>query len=45
MEDQNFILPASIRTALISYLSSRPYAEVQEGVAALLALQPVESEE
>jgi len=36
-----FYLPSSLRNALLGYLSSKPYAEVAEGVQALQALQPV----
>jgi len=45
MEDKTYLMPSSLRDALLSYLSSRPYAEVHEGVSALLALKPVEEEE
>lgn len=39
--EQMFYLPSSLRNALLGYLSSKPYAEVAEGVQALQALQPV----
>lgn len=38
--DTVYLLPDSIRQALIAYLSTKPYAEVAQGVAALQQLQP-----
>jgi hypothetical protein len=38
-EEKNYIMPAALRDALLSYLSSRPWAEVNEGVAALQSLE------
>lgn len=35
-----YLLPKSIRDALLNYLRSRPYVEVAQGIAALQALQP-----
>ena len=45
MKEQTFILPASLRNALLSYLMSRPYSEVHEGVTALTALKPLQDVE
>lgn len=36
-----YALPAELRTALLTYLMSRPYAEVAAGVQALSALEHV----
>jgi hypothetical protein len=44
MDQKNYIMPASLREALVGYLSSRPYAEVQEGMAALLSLKEATAE-
>jgi len=44
MNDKNFLIPASLRDALVAYLSSRPFSEVNEGVTALMSLKPVEPE-
>lgn len=35
-----YLLPKSIRDALLNYLSSRPYIEVAQGIEALQSLQP-----
>jgi len=42
MEEQTFILPVTLRNALLSYLMSRPYSEVHEGITALTALKPLQ---
>lgn len=39
-EPAAYVIPASLRAALLNYLMSRPYAEVAEGVQALHALVP-----
>jgi hypothetical protein len=36
-----YILPAEVRDALLRYLMTRPYGEVADGVAALMALERV----
>ena len=41
-EPTAFILPAELRAGLLSYLMSRPYAEVAQGVQALEGLKPCE---
>jgi len=43
-EEKNYIMPAHLRDALLSYLSSRPWAEVNEGVTALQSLEEVKEE-
>jgi hypothetical protein len=42
MEEKNYVIPASLRDALLVYLSSRPWSEVNEGVTALQDLKEVE---
>lgn len=34
------LMPASLRDALINYLQTKPFAEVEHGIAALRALEP-----
>ena len=36
-----FVLPAALRNNLLTYLMSRPYAEVAGGVQELQTLQPL----
>lgn len=43
-QEKQFLLPESLKAALVSYLSSRPFAEVKDGVIALENLQEVSSE-
>lgn len=38
-----FIIPRATLESVISYLGSRPYAEVCDGLPALLALEPYEA--
>jgi hypothetical protein len=40
-EPTAYILPAALRANLLQYLMSRPFAEVDGGVQAMLALQPL----
>jgi hypothetical protein len=40
-EPTAYVLPAPLRANLLQYLMSRPYAEVDGGVKAMLALQPL----
>jgi hypothetical protein len=40
-EPTAYVLPAALRASLLQYLMSRPYAEVDGGVKAVLALQPL----
>jgi|694.fasta_scaffold130596_8 hypothetical protein len=35
-----YLLPDSLRQALLAYLGGQPYAQVSQGVRALEALQP-----
>ena len=39
MNEKTFVITESLRAALLSYLSTRPYSEVHEGVSALLSLK------
>lgn len=41
-EPTAFVLPAELRTALLTYLMNRPYAEVAQGVQALHQLQALQ---
>lgn len=36
-----YVLPAEVRDGVLRYLAARPYAEVHEGIQALLALTPI----
>ena len=40
-EPNAFVLPAALRNNLLTYLMSRPYAEVAGGVQELQTLQPL----
>lgn len=39
--EATYALPETLRRALLDYLTSRPYREVDGGVQALLQLQPI----
>lgn len=39
-----FRLPESVREHLLQYLSTRPYREVAEGIAALMSLEEIHDE-
>jgi hypothetical protein len=39
MNEKTYILPESLRNALLQYLETRPYSEVAQGIAALTSLQ------
>ena len=41
MTEPIYAMPETLRQALLTYLGSRPYSEVAQGIQALLALQPV----
>lgn len=36
----HFLMPASLRDALIAYLQERPHKEVEHGISALRMLEP-----
>ena len=42
---KEYIIPEELVQALLSYLKSRPYIEVFEGVQALESLKAIEKEE
>lgn len=42
-QPEAFIIPRATLESVIAYLGSRPYAEVCDGLPALLALEPYEA--
>lgn len=38
---KTYTLPEELRNGLLNYLTSRPWREVDEGVRALMALEPI----
>lgn len=43
--EKQFILPESILAAILRYLETRPYAEVAQGIAALMRLEELKKTE
>lgn len=41
---KEFRLPEEVRQSLLEYLSTRPYREVAQGIAALMSLEEVTTE-
>lgn len=38
-QEKQFLMPATLRDALLTYLSQKPFAEVAEGIQALSQLK------
>lgn len=41
--EQNYLLPARVRDAIVNYLGTRPYSEVAQGIGALMSLEAAAS--
>lgn len=43
--EKMYLIPDSLRQALIEYMATRPYKEVAQGIVALSSLKPAEGDQ